>query len=158
MIVQPSTVLLVEDNPNDLELTLHALDLGKCANRIDVTRDGVEACEYLFCEGRYADRDPADEPRLIMLDIKLPLVTGIEVLRRIKADHRTRHLPVVMLTSSAEDSDLSTCYDLGANSYIVKPVDIDRFFDAINEIGMYWLVLNRADHAAVPVGRTSGSP
>lgn len=148
-------MLLVEDNPNDLELTLHALDGGKCANRIDVARDGAEALEYLFCEGRYADRDPADEPRLILLDIKLPLVTGIEVLRRIKADHRTRHYPVVMLTSSAEDSDLTTCYDLGANSYIVKPVDIDRFFDAINEIGMYWLVLNRADRVVDPMASTA---
>lgn len=151
-------MLLIEDNPNDLELTLHALERGRCANRIDVARDGAEACEYLFCEGRHAGRDPADEPRLVMLDIKLPLVTGIEVLRRIKADPRTRHLPVVMLTSSAEDCDLSACYDLGANSYIVKPVDIDRFFDAINDIGMYWLVLNRADHTAGPAGRGADPP
>jgi two-component system, response regulator len=159
MLVQSSIVLLVEDNPNDLELTLHALDRGRCANRIDVARDGAEACEYLFCEGRYADRDPTDGPRLIMLDIKLPLVTGIEVLRRIKADPRTRHCPVVMLTSSAEDSDLTACYDLGANSYIVKPVDIDRFFEAINEIGLYWLVLNRADHVVVKsLARTADSP
>jgi two-component system response regulator len=158
VIVQPSTVLLVEDNPNDLELTLHALRLGKCANRIDVARDGAEAVEYLFCEGRYAARDIADEPRLIMLDIKLPLLTGIEVLRRIKADPRTRHLPVVMLTSSAEDSDLNICYDLGANSYIVKPVEIDRFFEAISEIGMYWLVLNRADRVADPLAHAADSP
>jgi two-component system response regulator len=158
MLVQKSTVLLVEDNPDDLELTLHALERGRCANRIDVARDGAEACEYLFCEGRYAERDPADEPRLIMLDIKLPLITGIEVLRRIKADPRTHHLPVVMLTSSAEDSDLSASYDLGANSYIVKPVEIDRFFDAINDIGMYWLVLNRSDHAVESSTRGTDPP
>jgi two-component system response regulator len=138
-------VLLAEDNPNDLELTVLALADGRCSNRLDVVRDGAEALDYLFRRGEYADRDPGEEPRVILLDIKLPLVNGVDVLRAIKADERTRHLPVVMLTSSDVDRDLEDCYQQGVNSYIVKPVDIDSFFEAIHQVGLYWLVLNRSD-------------
>jgi two-component system response regulator len=144
MTQDPSTILLAEDNPNDLELTQLALQAGKCANQLDVVRDGAEALDYLFRRGTYSGRDPT-EPRVILLDIKLPLVSGIEVLRAVKADTRTRHLPVVMLTSSAQDRDLAACYELGANSYIVKPVDVERFFDAVQQVGLYWLVLNEPD-------------
>jgi two-component system, response regulator len=140
----PTRVLLVEDDPNDLELALHAFERGRFTNVV-VARDGVEALEYVFREGRHADRDPEDGPRVVLLDVKLPLVDGIEVLRRLKADPDTHRIPVVMLTSSAEDRDLQACYELGANSYIVKPVEIERFFTAIQEIGLYWLVLNQPD-------------
>jgi two-component system, response regulator len=140
-------ILLVEDNPNDLELTLHALDRGRFGDRVDVVRDGVEALDYLFGKGAHADRDPADLPRVVLLDLKLPLLDGVEVLREIRADPRTSRLAVVMLTSSAEDRDLQTCYALGVNSYIVKPVDIDQFFAAIQQVGMYWLILNRPEQA-----------
>ena len=139
------TVLLVEDNPTDMELTLLALESGKLANHIDVVRDGAEALEYLFRDGTYADRPVENEPRVVLLDIKLPLINGIDVLRRLKENEETRHLPVVMLTSSAEDRDLAECYKLGANSYIVKPVDVDKFFEAMRQVGLYWLVLNRSE-------------
>ena len=143
MIRKAPTVLLAEDNPNDLELAVHALRRGGLTGRIDVARDGAEAVDYLFCQGAYADRDPADEPTVILLDIKMPKLDGVQVLRRIRADPRTKHLPVVMLTSSAENRDLSACYEYGVNSYIVKPVDIDQFFAAIEQVGVYWLKLNR---------------
>jgi two-component system response regulator len=140
-------ILLVEDNPNDLELTLHALDRGRFGDRVDVVRDGAEALDYLFGKGAHADRDPTELPRVVLLDLKLPLLDGVEVLREIRADPRTSRLPVVMLTSSAEDQDLQACYALGVNSYIVKPVDIDQFFTAIQQVGMYWLILNRPEQA-----------
>lgn len=140
-----NTFLLVEDNPDDVELTLLALERSNCLNPVDVVRDGAEALDYLFRQGNHAGRPPGDEPRAILLDIKLPLVDGIEVLRKIKADARTRHLPVIMLTSSAQERDLDACYQLGTNSYIVKPVDSDRFFEAVRQIGLYWLVLNERD-------------
>jgi two-component system response regulator len=138
-------VLLVEDSPSYLELAL--LAFGRCcfANPGDVVRDGVEALEYLHRERRYAGWGRGDEPRLILLDVKLPLIDGPEVLRRIKADPRTRHLPVVMLTTSTEDVDLRRCYEYGANSYIVKPVDMERFFRAVQDIGTYWLELNKTE-------------
>lgn len=139
------TVLLVEDNPTDMELTLVALESGKLANHIDVVRDGAEALDYLFRTGAHTERPPENEPRVVLLDIKLPLINGIDVLRRLKENSRTRHLPVVMLTSSAEDRDLAECYKLGANSYIVKPVDVDNFFEAMRQVGLYWLVLNRSE-------------
>ena len=138
-------VLLVEDNPSDLELTLHALERGRFGNRIDVVRDGAEALDYLFAKGGHAERDPADLPRVVLLDLQLPLIAGIDVLREIRSDPRTRRLPVVILTSSAEDKDLHACYGLGVNSYIVKPVDIDQFFTAIQQVGVYWLVLNHTE-------------
>ena len=132
-------VLLVEDNPDDLELARLAFERGSFAHSVDVARDGAEALDRLF--GPAA----ADPPQVVLLDIKLPLVDGIDVLRRIKADRRTRHIPVVMLTSSAQDRDLHACYDLGANSYIVKPVDMEQFMSAVNSIGRYWLGLNLTD-------------
>jgi two-component system response regulator len=138
-------ILLAEDNPDDVELTQLALRDGNCAHPIEVVRDGAEALDYLFRQGAYADRHPDDEPRAVLLDIKMPLVDGIEVLRRIKQDVRTRHLPVIMLTSSAQERDLAACYRWGSNSYIVKPVDADTFLEAVRQIGLYWLVLNQKD-------------
>jgi two-component system response regulator len=145
MKLLPTRVLLVEDNPDDLELARLAFERGRFANLIDVARDGAEALDHMFCEGRHAMRDPRDAPRLVLLDIKLPLVDGIDVLRTIKNDPRTKHVPVVMLTSSAEDRDLHACYELGANSYIVKPVDMEQFLSAVQNIGLYWLMLNQTD-------------
>jgi two-component system response regulator len=136
-------VLLVEDSPADVDLTLHALARGQLADRVQVVRDGAEALEFMCCTGRYEGRHLVDHPRVVLLDLKLPLVDGIDVLRRLKGDPRTTRTPVVMLTSSAEDRDLAAAYDLGVNSYVVKPVDIDQFFDAIQRLGFYWAALNR---------------
>lgn len=135
-------ILLVEDNPNDVELTLHALKANNLANEIVVVRDGAEALEFIFATGRYAGRDLNDTPKVILLDLKLPLVDGIEVLGAIKADERTRRIPVVVLTSSREERDVVDAYGLGVNSYIVKPVDFDRFTEAVRTLGLYWLLLN----------------
>jgi two-component system, response regulator len=139
-----ATILLVEDNPDDELLTLRALKKSNIGNKITVVRDGVEALDYLFCTNSYADRDPHDQPQLILLDIKLPKVDGLEVLRRIRADERTRLLPVVILTSSKEQQDLIEGYRGGANSFVRKPVDFNQFAEAIRELGIYWLVLNEA--------------
>ena len=136
-------LLIVEDNPNDLELTLRALQKHNIANPIHVAKDGDEALEYLFCEGRYASRHPAQAPRVIFLDLKLPKVDGMEVLRRIKSDERTRAIPVVMLTSSQQERDVIESYRLGVNSYIVKPVDFEQFTEAVRQLGFYWLLLNQ---------------
>jgi two-component system, response regulator len=141
-------ILMVEDNPNDEELTLHELRKYHLANRIHVVRDGQEALDYVFCTGRYANRQITDQPSVILLDIKLPFVDGLEVLRRIKQDERTRTVPVVMLTSSREERDLVESYRLGVNSYIVKPVDFDQFKESARTLGMYWLLLNRPPKAA----------
>jgi two-component system response regulator len=141
-------ILMVEDNPNDEELTLHELRKYHLANRIQVVRDGQEAVDYVFCTGPYAHRDIADHPHVILLDIKLPFIDGLEVLRRIKKDDRTRTIPVVMLTSSREERDLVESYRLGVNSYIVKPVDFDQFKESARTLGMYWLLLNRPPKAA----------
>ena len=135
-------ILLVEDNPNDAELTQRALKKAHVANDIHVVRDGAEALEFLFGEGAYASRAGSALPRVVLLDLKLPKVDGLEVLRRLKSEDRTRRIPVVVLTSSREESDLVASYHLGANSYIVKPVDSDKFFEAVHEIGLYWLLLN----------------
>lgn len=137
-------ILLVEDSADDEALTLRALNKSKIANKIVVTRDGAEALEYLFCTGQYADRDPHDLPQVTLLDLKLPKVDGLEVLRRIRSDPRTRMLPVVMLTSSKEEQDMINAYSNGANSYVRKPVDFNQFVDAIGQLGLYWLVLNEA--------------
>lgn len=135
-------ILLVEDNPDDEALTIRALNKNKIANNLSVVRDGVEALDFLFCTGSYAQRDPNDLPEVILLDLKLPKLGGLEVLRRIREDKRTQLLPVVILTSSVEEQDLIKSYSLGANSYIRKPVDFSQFVEAVHQLGMYWLVLN----------------
>jgi two-component system, response regulator len=136
-------ILIVEDTPEDLELTLRALRKAKLSNRIQVAHDGAEAIEFIFAEGLYAGRKIEDAPKLILLDLKLPKIDGIEVLRRIKSDPRTKAIPVTVLTSSKEQKDVVESYRLGVNSYIVKPVNFDRFASAVQELGMYWLLLNQ---------------
>jgi two-component system response regulator len=135
-------ILLIEDNPSDVDLTRRALEKGHIANQMVVARDGKEALDYLWGEGAWAGRDVADLPAVTLLDLKLPKLPGLEVLRRVRADSRTRRLPVVILTSSKEEQDLTTGYDLGANSYIRKPVDFEQFTQAIGQLGLYWLVWN----------------
>jgi two-component system response regulator len=132
-------ILLVEDNPNDLELALHAFETHPLANAIEVARDGQEALDYLFGGNGSSAKPP---PKLVLLDLKLPKVDGLEVLRRIRSDPKLKHLPVTILTSSREEIDLVRGYDLGVNSYIVKPVDFDRFVETVQTLGMYWLLLN----------------
>ena len=136
------TILLIEDNPSDIELTRRALDRSRVSNELVVVQDGQEALDYLFGSGPYAGRDAAALPGVALLDLKLPKVPGLEVLRAIRDDPRTRRLPVVILTSSNEEQDVSCCYDLGVNSYIQKPVDFERFAEAIRTLGSYWLMLN----------------
>lgn len=135
-------ILLVEDNPDDQELTLRAIQAENIRNEVVVVSDGAEALEYLFAEGRYADRDPEVMPQVVLLDLKLPKVDGLEVLRRLRADERTRLLPVVILTSSKEERDLWEGYSLGANSYVRKPVHFSEFREAVRKLGLYWLLLN----------------
>jgi two-component system response regulator len=137
-------ILLIEDNSSDVELTRRALGKAKIANHLVVAEDGEEALNFLFAAGVYAGRDVSDLPALALLDLKLPKIPGLEVLRRIRSDARTRRLPVVILTSSNEEQDLATGYDLGVNSYIRKPVDFKQFTRCIEQLGMYWLVLNEA--------------
>jgi two-component system, response regulator len=137
-----SVIMLVEDNPKDEELTLRALKKSNIANPVVVARDGVEALDYLFARGAHANRDPAGMPQVILLDLKLPKIDGLEVLKTLRADERTKHLPVVVLTSSNEEQDLVRSYDLGANSYVRKPVDFAQFVEAVRHLGLYWLVLN----------------
>ncbi|MBL9037824.1 MAG: response regulator [Archangium sp.] len=134
-------LLLVEDNPRDVELTLRALKKGNIANPVAVARDGVEALDYLFCRGAHAGRKGTNPP-LVLLDLKLPKLDGHEVLRSLRADPRTKHVPVVMLTSSVEEQDLLRGYDLGVNSYVRKPVDFTQFSEAVRQLGLYWLVMN----------------
>jgi len=135
-------ILLVEDNPNDVELTLRVLKKNNISNRLHVVRDGAEALEFIFCTGAYADRDIKNGPKVVLLDLKLPKVDGLEVLRQIKADPRTKTIPVVVLTSSREERDVVQSYHLGVNSYIVKPVDFEQFTEAVRQLGLYWLLLN----------------
>jgi two-component system response regulator len=135
-------ILLVEDNPNDEALTIRALKKNKIGNELVVARDGAAALDWLFVRGVHADRDAAVVPQLVLLDLKLPKVSGLEVLKAVRADAALRALPVVILTSSNEDQDLINSYDLGANSYVRKPVDFDAFVEAVRELGLYWLVLN----------------
>ena len=140
---RPIEILLVEDNAADEELAIHALKANRLANNIQVVRDGAEALEFVFATGRYAGRDVNHIPRVILLDLKLPFVDGLEVLRRIKGDERTRHIPVVVLTSSREERDVVESYRLGVNSYITKPVDFEQFTECVRSLGMYWLLLNQ---------------
>jgi len=143
-------ILLVEDNPDDEALTLRAFGKNKITNPVVVARDGVEALDYLFCTGAFSDRDPGAMPAVILLDLKLPRIDGLEVLRRIRASEKTALLPVVVLTTSKEHQDISEAYRLGANSYIRKPVDFERFIHAVGQLGLYWLSLN--EPAEPPVG------
>jgi two-component system response regulator len=137
-------ILLVEDNPQDLELALRALKTAHLANHIQIARDGAEALDFIFCEGAHAGRRIEDTPKVILLDLKLPKIDGIEVLQRIKSDPRTKCIPTVVLTSSKEQNDVVESFRLGVNSYIVKPVDFESFVAAVQELGMYWLLLNES--------------
>ena len=139
-------ILLVEDNPNDAELTLRALKQHNLANQVVLVRDGAAALDFVFGTGVHADRHGAPAPRLVLLDLKLPKVDGIEVLRRLKGSELTRRIPVVVLTSSAEERDIAKTYDLGVNSYIVKPVEFESFARAVADLGLYWFLLNRTPH------------
>ena len=136
-------ILLVEDNPNDVELTLRALKKHNLTNKVHVVKDGAEALEYIFANGAYAHRKVEHHPKVILLDLKLPKVDGLEVLRQLKSDERTKIIPVVVLTSSKEEKDIVESYKLGANSYITKPVDFDKFVNSVSELGLYWLLLNQ---------------
>ena len=140
--MEEKIILLVEDNPNDVTLTERALKKSHILNRLVLAKDGAEALDYLLGTGNWADRDLNNMPQLVLLDIKLPKIDGLEVLRRIRADNRTKLLPVVILTSSNEEKDLINGYALGANSYIRKPVNFNQFADAVRQLGLYWLVLN----------------
>jgi two-component system response regulator len=141
-------ILLIEDNPDDEALTLRALKKNNILNKVEVCRDGVEALDFLFCRGTYAGRSAEDTPQLILLDLKLPKLDGLEVLKEIRANQATHLLPVVILTTSNEDKDVVGSYELGANSYIRKPVDFDQFMESVRQLGLYWLVLNEP-----PMGR-----
>jgi two-component system response regulator len=150
-------ILLVEDNPNDELLALHAFKRQKVVNQILVVRDGAEALEYIFCTGAYATRR-IENPRLILLDLKLPKVDGIEVLRQIRSDPRTQWIPVVVLTTSSEERDVIETYRLGVNSYIVKPVDFEQFNEVIKHLGFYWLLLNRQPAQLVAAAPRTAQP
>lgn len=141
MNYQPVELLLVEDSSADAEMTLRTLRKRGIANRVEWVRNGVEALEYLFCEGRYAERGEG-QPRLVLLDLKMPLMDGLQVLERMRADERTRTIPVVMMTSSREEGDLVASYRLGVNSYVVKPVDFAEFAEMVSKVGMYWMIAN----------------
>jgi two-component system response regulator len=136
-------ILLVEDNPQDAELTIRALTKHNLANRVIAVEDGAEALDFIHCRGEYATRERSHSPKVVLLDLKLPKVSGLEVLRGLKQDERTRSIPVVIVTSSREDPDIKTAYALGANSYVVKPVDFDAFAQAVSSLGMYWLLVNQ---------------
>jgi two-component system, response regulator len=136
-------ILLVEDNPQDAELTIRALKKHNLANRLFTVEDGAEALDFIFCRGKYATRDNGHSPKVVLLDLKLPKVSGLEVLRALKQDERTRSIPVVVVTSSREDPDIKTAYALGANSYVVKPVEFDAFAESVSSLGLYWLLVNQ---------------
>ena len=140
--MKPKIILLVEDNPNDELLTLRAFKKNNIANEVLVVRDGVEALDYLFGTGTYSGRDSKDQPAIVLLDLKLPKMNGLEVLKRLRADERTQLLPVIILTSSIEEQDIINGYQLGANSYVQKPVDFEKFNEAVRQLGIYWLLLN----------------
>ena len=142
MAMVTKTILLVEDNPDDEALTLRALKKHNFAHTVDVVRDGAEALDYIFGKGDYADRDKSTMPQLILLDIKLPKVDGLEVLKEIRSNEKYHHIPIVMLTTSTEESDVVRSYKNGANSFIKKPVDFSEFLDVVNKLGIYWLAIN----------------
>ena len=135
-------ILLVEDSPSDVKLAMHALGKHRLTNHVEVVRDGQAALDFLFAEGAYAERQIEHKPKLILLDLKLPKLSGLEVLERIKTDPRTKKIPVAVLTSSREDQDIDAAFELGVNSYIVKPVDFEQFTEAVQKLGFYWLLLN----------------
>lgn len=141
--VEAVDVLLVEDNPQDAELTVRAFKKSNLANNIITIDDGEEAVDFIFCRRKYANRDFIHNPKIILLDVKLPKINGLEILKKIKEDERTKSIPVVIVTSSMEDPDIKTAYELGANSYVVKPVDFESFAEAINKLGLYWLLINK---------------
>ncbi|HLE77033.1 MAG TPA: response regulator [bacterium] len=143
MASDPVEILLVEDNPDDVELTLHALRTNNVTNKIHVARDGAEALDFIFGRGPHAGRSLRDGPKVILLDLKLPKVDGLEVLRQIKSDPSVQRIPVVVLTSSREERDVVRSYELGVNSYIVKPVDFTQFAEAVRQLGLYWTILNQ---------------
>ncbi len=136
-------ILLVEDNPTDAELTMRALKRKNLANRLVWVKDGAEALDFIFAQGQFQDRDPEDLPRLILLDLRMPKVDGMEVLKKIKANEQTRKIPVVVLTSSQQDQDVVESYKLGVNSYVSKPVEFDEFIDAVSTLGLYWMLINK---------------
>jgi two-component system response regulator len=148
--VRTRVILLVEDNPDDVELTLRALEKHNVANEVVVVRDGAEALDYLFATGSHAGRGPKRSPQVVLLDLKLPKVDGLEVLRRQRADPRTELLPVVILTTSDEQRDIVESYRLGANSYVRKPVDFQQFAEAVRQLGLYWLLLNEPPPTGAP--------
>ncbi|HWQ80643.1 MAG TPA: response regulator [Ignavibacteria bacterium] len=141
---KPVEILLIEDDPSDIKLTLKALQKYSLANKVTVLKDGEEALEFLFSEGRYEGRDNKNMPKVIFLNLKLPFVDGIEVLRRIKSDESTRRIPVVVVTSSRENRDIEECYKLGVNSYIVKPIDFEKFLESVSNLGLYWVLMNES--------------
>lgn len=141
-MIRNRVILLVEDNPNDVELTLRAFEKSQVLNEIVVARDGEQAIHYLFSTGPHADRDPAMMPEVVLLDMKLPKIDGLGVLRRMRSDERAKRVPVVMLTSSKEEKDVASSYDLGANSFVRKPVDFEEFVHAAKHLGLYWLYMN----------------
>lgn len=136
-------ILLVEDNAHDAELAIRALKKNHLVNNLVHLKDGAQALDFIFAEGDYKERNMDHTPRVILLDLKMPKVNGIEVIKRLKADERTKKIPIVVLTSSKEDPDIKICYELGVNSYVVKPVDFDAFVKAVNELGLYWMLLNQ---------------
>jgi two-component system response regulator len=142
MVIKDQDILLVEDNPDDVELAMRAFRKNKIANKVVVARDGVEALDYLFCRGAFTNREPKETPRLILLDLKLPKIDGLQVLEKIRSTKATRLTPVVILTSSKEEQDLLQSYRNGANSYVRKPIDFNAFVEAVRNIGLYWLLIN----------------
>ncbi len=152
-------ILLVEDSPEDVEITLRAFQKYNLSNKVHVVQDGEEALEWIFCTGRHAGRSASSDPRLILLDLKLPKVDGIEILQRCKSDPRTKNIPVVVLTSSMEERDLVNSYNMSVNSYVVKPVDFSRFTEAVRQLGVYWMRLNQLpSDMQAEGGRTGVSP
>ena len=143
MINRAVQILLVEDSASDAEMTINALKKNNLANKLVHVKDGEAALDFIFAEGEYSERDIGDKPKIILLDLKLPKVNGLEVLAKIRSDERTRTIPVVVITSSKEDPDIKKCYQLGVNSYVVKPIEFDEFQKAISNLGLYWLIINQ---------------